>query len=75
MSGNQLGQIEGHHMEEDDQRPTADKNRKLKRNVSALPAQLGEKLRELFADVEAQAVPDRLAELLEQLAAKEKKAE
>jgi hypothetical protein len=62
-------------MEEDDERPNVFKNRKLNLSVPALPAQLGEKLRELFADVEAQPVPDRLAELLEQLAAKEKKAE
>jgi hypothetical protein len=62
-------------MEEDDERPNVFKNRKLNLSVPALPVQLGEKLRELFADVEAQPVPDRLAELLEQLAAKEKKAE
>jgi hypothetical protein len=62
-------------MEEDDERPNGSKNRKPKSDVSALPAQLGEKLRELFADVEAQPVPDRLTELLDQLAAKEKKAE
>ena len=34
----------------------------------------GKKLRNLFADVELQPVPDRLSELLEALAAKEKKS-
>jgi hypothetical protein len=62
-------------MEEHDERPTENKKRNAKRNVPALPAQLGEMLRQLFADVEAQPVPDRLAELLEQLAAKENKPE
>ena len=42
-------------------------------DASALPAQLGKKLRSLFADVEAQPLPDRLRELLEALAAKENK--
>ena len=41
--------------------------------MPSLPAQLGQKLRILFADVDAQPVPDRLAELLEALATKEKK--
>ena len=54
----------------------ATKARKPKiEDASALPAQLGQKLRSLFADVEAQPVPDRLRELLEALAAKEKKPE
>ena len=48
-------------MEEDDERPNVSENRKPKLNVPALPAQLGEKLRELFADVEAEPVPGRLA--------------
>lgn len=60
---------------QDDDEFTADDNRcKPKPNdVAALPAQLGHKLRTLFADVEAQPIPDCLVELLEALAAKEKK--
>jgi hypothetical protein len=53
--------------------PADDKDRKPKPCMPALPAQLGQKLRILFADVEAQPVPDRLAELLEALATREKK--
>jgi hypothetical protein len=68
-------QVEVHEMEEDDERPTENKKGIPKPNVPALPAQLGQKLRALFADVETQPVPDRLVELLEQLAAKEKKTE
>jgi hypothetical protein len=45
------------------------------KDASALPQHLGRKLRNLFSDVEAQPVPDRLRELLEALAAKEKKPE
>jgi Anti-sigma factor NepR len=56
------------------QEPPADDNdRKPKPCMPALPAQLGQKLRTLFADVEAQPAPDRLAELLEALATREKK--
>jgi len=64
-------------MHEDDERtPGGKKERKLEiKDASALPKQLGTKLRSLFADVEAQPVPDRLRELLEALAAKEKKSE
>jgi Anti-sigma factor NepR len=63
-------------MHEDDELPDAKKARKLKsEDAAALPAQLGQKLRTLFADVESQPVPDRLRELLEALAAKEKKPE
>jgi hypothetical protein len=63
-------------MHEDDELPDSEKPRKPKsEDASALPAQLGEKLRALFADVESQPVPDRLRELLEALAAKEKKPE
>jgi hypothetical protein len=62
-------------MEEDDERPAADKNRKPELNMPALPAQLGQKLRALFSDVETQPVPDRLVTLLEALAAKEKNPE
>jgi len=43
-------------------------------DAAALPAQLGQKLRNLFADVESQPVPDRLSKLLEALAAKEEDA-
>jgi hypothetical protein len=64
-----------HQMEEDNECPSDDKNQKPKANVPALPAQLGQKLRAMFADVETQPVPDRLVELLEALAAKEKKPE
>jgi hypothetical protein len=62
-------------MQEDDERPTEKTKRHPKPNVPALPAQLGQKLRAMFADVETQPVPDRLVELLERLAAKEKKTE
>jgi hypothetical protein len=67
-------QLKVHHMQDNDEF-TADDNRcKPKpKEVAALPAQLGHKLRTLFADVEAQPVPDRLVELLEALAAREKK--
>ncbi len=61
-------------MHEDDDPPPDDTNRAPKiKDASALPAQLGHKLRTLFSDVESQPVPDRLRELLEALAAKEKK--
>jgi Anti-sigma factor NepR len=53
--------------------PADDKDRKPKPSMPALPAQLGQKLRTLFADVEAQPAPDRLVELLEALATREKK--
>jgi hypothetical protein len=62
-------------MEEDDERLTENNKRTPTPNVPPLPAQLGQKLRALFADVEAQPVLDRLLEILEQLAAKEKKTE
>ena len=63
-------------MHEDDELPVGDDKRKSKPEAAlALPAQLGKKLRSLFADVESQPVPDRLRELLEALAAKEKKPE
>jgi hypothetical protein len=63
-------------MHEDDELPDGEKARKPKsEDAAALPAQLGQKLRTLFADVESQPVPDRLRELLEALAAKEKKSE
>ena len=45
------------------------------KDASALPKHLGAKLRSLFADAEAQPVPDRLLELLDELAAKEAEAE
>lgn len=63
-------------MHDDDELPKDDKARNPKiEDASALPAQLGQKLRSLFADVESQPVPDRLRELLEALAAKEKKSD
>jgi len=63
-------------MHDDDELPKDDKARKPKiEDASALPAQLGQKLRSLFADVESQPVPDRLRELLEALAPKEKKSD
>ena len=63
-------------MHDDDELPEDDKDRKPKiEDASALPAHLGQKLRSLFADVESQPVPDRLRELLDALAAKEKKPE
>jgi hypothetical protein len=61
-------------MGDDDERAVGDNKPKAKlEDASALPAQLGKKLRSLFADVESQPAPDRLRELLEALAAKEKK--
>lgn len=63
-------------MHDDDEHPPKDEKRRRKaksEDAAALPAQLGEKLRSLFADVESQPIPDRLRELLEALAAKEKK--
>ena len=63
-------------MNEDDELPVGDDKRRVKlKDASALPAQLGRKLRTMFADVESQPVPDRLRELLEALAAKEKNPE
>jgi hypothetical protein len=63
-------------MHDDEEPPARDNGRKPRiEGASALPAQLGQKLRTLFADVESQPVPDRLRELLEALAAKEKEAE
>jgi hypothetical protein len=65
-------------MNEDDQLPVpagSDKGKMKVEDASALPAQLGQKLRNLFADVESQPVPDRLSKLLEALAAKEKDPE
>jgi len=64
-------------MHEDDERtPGAKNTRKPEiKDASALPQHLGRKLRSLFSDVEAQPVPDRLRELMEALAAKEKKPE
>jgi hypothetical protein len=63
-------------MNEDDELPAGDaKPKATPEDAAALPAQLGKKLRSLFADVESQPVPDRLRELLEALAAKEKKTE
>lgn len=62
-------------MNEDDVLPVPAGNAGNKMNLedaSALPAQLGQKLRNLFADVESLPVPDRLSQLLEALAAKEK---
>jgi hypothetical protein len=62
-------------MNEDDELPVPAATAKDKVKVedaAALPAQLGQKLRSLFADVESQPVPDRLSQLLEALAAKEK---
>ena len=63
-------------MTDDDELPVGDNRRRAKlKNASALPAQLGMKLRTMFSDVEAQPVPDRLRDLVEALAAKEKKPE
>lgn len=41
--------------------------------ASALPAQLGRKLRVVFADAESQPMPERMQELINALAAKERK--
>jgi hypothetical protein len=66
------------YMNEDDELPVPARNARdtvKAEDASALPAQLGQKLRNLFADVESQPVPDRLSQLLEALAAKEKNPE
>jgi hypothetical protein len=69
-------EAQGIDMTEDDEFPvTGDKRQTTPVDASALPNQLGNKLRSLFADVESQPVPDRLRELLEALAAREKKPE
>jgi hypothetical protein len=61
-------------MNEKDELPTGDNKREATLEAGlALPAQLGSKLRNLFAEVESQPVPERMRELLEALAAKEKK--
>jgi Anti-sigma factor NepR len=59
-------------MDNDNEPPSNSKTVKLN---SALPAQIGQKLRTLFDEVESEPVPDRLRELIEALAAKEKKPE
>jgi hypothetical protein len=69
-------QLKVHPMHDDDELPAEDNKRKRKpKDVSALPVQLGQKLRTLFADVESEPVPAHLVELLDALAAKEKKPE
>jgi hypothetical protein len=74
--GSRLAQLKVHYMHEDDELPSDNNRQKPKsQDVSALPAHLGQKLRAMFADVETKPVPDRLVELLEALAAKEKKPE
>ncbi len=61
---------------DDDELPVGDNKAKAKfEDAATLPAQLGTKLRRLFADAESQPVPERLRELLEALAAKEKEPE
>jgi hypothetical protein len=61
-------------MNEKDELPTGDNKREATPEAGlALPAQLGRKLRNLFAEVESQPVPERMRELLDALAAKEKK--
>ena len=66
-------QLKVFHMNDDEVRSVGYTERKAKpERVSALPAHLGAKLRGLFADVESEPVPDRLRELLDLLAAKEK---
>jgi hypothetical protein len=41
-------------------------------DASALPAQLGGRLRKMFAEAETQPAPERLVELMAALAAKER---
>jgi len=41
--------------------------------ASALPAQLGRKLRVVFADAESQPMPERMQQLMDALAAKDSK--
>ena len=64
-----------HHMQNDGPPDDSGKPKLSPGTVSALPAQLGQKLRTLFQDVEAEPIPDRLRELMDALAAKEKKPE
>jgi hypothetical protein len=76
LPGIGLAQLKVHYMHEDEELPSDDNRQKPEpKDVSALPTHLGQKLRAMFADVETQPVPDRLVELLEALAAKEKKPE
>jgi hypothetical protein len=76
LPGSSLAQLKVHYMHEDEEPPSDDNWYKPKpQDASALPAHLGQKLRAMFADVETKPVPDRLVELLEALAAKEKKPE
>lgn len=51
---------------------TASADKRHIEDASALPAQLGKKLREVFAEAETQPAPQRLEELIAQLAAKER---
>ena len=63
-------------MHNDGEPPSA--NKRPEPNIdlaSTLPSELGEKLRTLFNEVESQPIPDRLRELLEALAAREKDSE
>jgi Anti-sigma factor NepR len=74
LPGISLAQLKVDCMHEDDELPSDDNRQKPKpKDLSALPAHLGQKLRAMFADVETQPVPDGLVELLEALAAKEEK--
>jgi Anti-sigma factor NepR len=66
---------QGKSVRKDDAPSQSGKPRPKVQDASALPEQLGHKLRTLFSDVESQPVPDRLREVLELLAAKEKKPE
>jgi len=64
---------QGFDMRQDDELPVGSGKQTVAPDAApVLPAQLGQKLRNLFADVESQPAPDRLRELLEALAAKEK---
>jgi len=61
----------------DNDKPDADAVARKPRiqGSAALPAQLGRKLRQIFAEAEAQPPPDRLQELMNALAAKERKSD
>jgi hypothetical protein len=62
-------------MQDDDEPAGAETRKPVIKDAPALPGQLGQKLRSMFDDVAAQPIPERLAELLEALAAKEKEPE
>ncbi len=61
--------------DEEKARPASAPSRARIQKPSMLPAQLGRKLRVVFADAQAQPMPERMQELMNALAAKERKPE